>query len=134
MTAIYYVWWTCFWKHSEFLWVSTVSSSRRLVPLFLWTRLHEEDSQQQQQRKEASTSYNFKFRYTDDVLSLNIPTLSDYVDLIWPIGLIYIKDTTDTTRSASYLDIHIEIDWEIMSFSYCERSIYMQQRSSSTCI
>ena len=34
-----------------------------------------------------------------------------FVDRIYPIEL-EIKDTTDTHRSASYLDIHIEIDSE----------------------
>jgi hypothetical protein len=32
----------------------------------------------------------------------------DFVDRIYPIEL-EIKDTTDTDRSASYLDIHLEI-------------------------
>jgi hypothetical protein len=40
-----------------------------------------------------------------DVLSLNNFMLGDFVD---PIEF-EIKDTTDTDRSASYLDLHIEI-------------------------
>jgi hypothetical protein len=44
-----------------------------------------------------------------------------------------IKDTTDTDRSASYLDLHLEIDSEGRlrtkfydeNFSHCELSIYM---------
>ena len=35
----------------------------------------------------------------------------DFVDRIYPIKL-EIKDTTDTDRSASYLDLHLEIDSE----------------------
>ena len=35
----------------------------------------------------------------------------DFVDRIFPIEL-EIKDTTDTYRSASYLDLHLEIDSE----------------------
>jgi hypothetical protein len=35
----------------------------------------------------------------------------DFVDCIYPIEL-EIKDTTDTDRSASYLDLHLEIDSE----------------------
>jgi len=35
----------------------------------------------------------------------------DFVDRIYPIEL-EIKDTTDTYRSASYLDLHLEIDSE----------------------
>jgi hypothetical protein len=52
---------------------------------------------------------NFTFRYIDDVLSLNNSRFCDFVDRIYPIEL-EIKDTTDTDRSASYLDIHLEIE------------------------
>ena len=51
------------------------------------------------------------FRYIDDVLSLNNSRFGDLVDCIYPIEL-EIKDTTDTDRSASYLDLHLEIDSE----------------------
>ena len=51
------------------------------------------------------------FRYINDVLSLNNCRFGDFVDRIYPIEL-EIKDTTDTDRSASYLDIHLEIDSE----------------------
>jgi hypothetical protein len=54
---------------------------------------------------------NFPFRYIDDVLSLNNSRLGDFVDRIYPIEL-EIKDTTDTDRSASYIDLHLEIDSE----------------------
>jgi len=56
-------------------------------------------------------SFNFTFRYIDDVLSLNNSRLGDFVDRIYPIEL-KIKDITDTDRSASYLDLHLEIDSE----------------------
>ena len=39
----------------------------------------------------------------DDVLSLNNSRFGDFVDRIYPIEL-EIKDTTDTDRSASYLE------------------------------
>jgi hypothetical protein len=56
-------------------------------------------------------SFNFTVRYTDDVMSLNNSRFGDFVDHIYPIEL-EIKDTADTDRSASYLDIHLEIDSE----------------------
>jgi hypothetical protein len=56
--------------------------------------------------KKLARSFNFIFCYIDDVLSLNISTFGDFVDRIYPIEL-EIKDTTDTDRSASYLDLHI---------------------------
>jgi hypothetical protein len=45
-------------------------------------------------------------RYKDDVLSLN-----NCVDRIYSIEP-EIKDTTDTDRYISYLDLHLEIDSE----------------------
>jgi hypothetical protein len=56
-------------------------------------------------------SFNFTFRYIDDVLSLSNSRFDDFVDRIYPFEL-EIKDTTDTNRSASYLDLHLEIDGE----------------------
>jgi hypothetical protein len=61
--------------------------------------------------KKLARSFNFTFRYIDDVLSLNNSRFGDFVDRIYPIEL-EIKDTTDTDRSASYLDLHLEIDSE----------------------
>ena len=45
------------------------------------------------------------------VKRLNCSRFGDFVDRIYPIEL-EIKDTTDTDRSASYLDIHLKIDSE----------------------
>jgi hypothetical protein len=39
-------------------------------------------------------------------ISLNNSKFGDFVDCIYPIEL-EIKDTTDTTKSASYLDLHL---------------------------
>jgi hypothetical protein len=44
-------------------------------------------------------------------LSLNNSRFGDFGDRIYPIEL-EIKDTTNTDRSASYLDLHLEIDSE----------------------
>jgi len=51
------------------------------------------------------------FRYIYDVLSLNNYRLGNFVYRIYPIEL-GITDTTDIDRSASYLDLHLEIDTE----------------------
>jgi hypothetical protein len=59
--------------------------------------------------KKLARSFSFTFRYIDDVLSLNNSSFGDFVDRIYPIEL-EIKDTTDTDRYASYLDLHLEID------------------------
>jgi hypothetical protein len=62
-------------------------------------------------KKKLAWSLNFTFRYIDDVISLNDSKFGDFVDRIYPIEL-QIKDTTDTYRSASYLDLHLQIDSE----------------------
>jgi len=49
--------------------------------------------------------------YIQDALSLNNSRFGDFVDRIYPVEL-EIKDTTDTDRSASYLDLYLEIDSE----------------------
>jgi hypothetical protein len=61
--------------------------------------------------KKLARYFNVTFHYTDDVLSLNNYRFGNFVDHIYPIEL-EIKDTTDTDRSASYLDLHLEIDSE----------------------
>ena len=61
--------------------------------------------------KNLACSFNFTFCYIDDVLSLNNSRFGDFVDRFYPIEL-EIKDTTDADRSASYLDLHFEIDSE----------------------
>ena len=47
----------------------------------------------------------------DDVLSLNNSKIGDFVDRIYHIEL-EIKDATDTNRSASYLELFLEMDSE----------------------
>ena len=61
--------------------------------------------------KKLAISFYSTFRYKDDVLSLNNSKFGDQVERIYPIEL-EIKDTTDTVKSASYLDLHLEIDNE----------------------
>jgi hypothetical protein len=59
--------------------------------------------------RKLARSFNFTFRYIDDVLSLNNPRFGDFVDRIYPIEL-EIKDTIDIDTSVSYLYLHLEID------------------------
>ena len=59
--------------------------------------------------KKLARSFNFNFRYIDDVLSLINSRFDNFVDCIYHIEL-EIKDTTYTDRSDSYLDLHLGID------------------------
>ena len=58
--------------------------------------------------KKQAQSFNFTYRYIDDVLSLNNKAFGDYLNVIYPDEL-EIKDTTESSRSASYLDILLQI-------------------------
>ena len=58
--------------------------------------------------KKLTRSFNFTFRYMDDVRSLNISMFGDFVDRIYLIEL-EIKDTTDTDRSASCVDLRTKL-------------------------
>ena len=95
-----------------------------LVGLFLYS--YEAEFLQgllKKNEKKLARSFNFTFRYIDDVLLLNNSNFWDFGDRIYPIEL-EIRDTTDTDRSASYIDLHLEI--------YSEgrlRSIFCDKRS-----
>ena len=102
-----------------------------LAELFLYS--YEADFIQGLLKKnEKKLAFNFTFRYIDDVLSLNNFRFGDFVDRIYPIEL-EIKDTTDTDTTASYLDLHLEIDSQgrlrtklrQKRWFHCELSIHM---------
>lgn len=59
-------------------------------------------------QKKLAQSFNFTYRYIDDVLSLNNNTFSDYLQEIYPDEL-EIKDTTESSFAASYLDLLLDI-------------------------
>ena len=83
-----------------------------LADLFLYS--YEADFIQgllKKNEKKLAKSFNFTFQYIDDVLSINNSRFGDFVDRIYPIGL-EIKDITYTDWSASYLDLHLEIESE----------------------
>jgi len=60
-------------------------------------------------KKTVAKSFNFTFRYIDDVLSINNPKFSEFLQIIYPREL-EIKDTTESSRSASYLDLLLGYD------------------------
>jgi hypothetical protein len=83
-----------------------------LADLFLYS--YETDFIQgllKKNEKKLARSFNFTLHYIYDVLSLNNSRFGDFVYCIYPIEP-ELKDTTDADRSASYLDLHLEIDSE----------------------
>jgi hypothetical protein len=54
-------------------------------------------------------AFNSTFRYIDDVSLINNDQFLSYDDSIYP-GELEIKDTTESSISASYLDVLLNID------------------------
>jgi hypothetical protein len=97
-------------RQSAYLWVTTVLLFSPTCS-FIRTRQTSYRGFSRKNEKKLARSFDFTFRYIDDVLSLNNSRFGVFVDRIYPIEL-EIKDTTDTNTSASYLDLHLEIDSE----------------------
>ena len=89
----------------------STNCARLLADLFLFSNKVYLIQGDYANEKNLTRSFNFNFGYIDDVPSLNNSRFSDSVDRIYPIEL-EIKDTTNTDTSASYLDLHLEIDSE----------------------
>ena len=60
--------------------------------------------------KKLAMSFDHTFRYIDDVQSISNHNFHNYVHLIYPDEL-EIKDTTESDKFASYLDILLNIDY-----------------------
>ena len=76
--------------------------------------------------KKLAVSFNLTYRYIDDVLSINNHNFHNYVHFIYPDEL-NIKDTTESDKCASYLDITLNIDSDdiltIPLFDKCDNLI-----------
>ena len=59
-------------------------------------------------KKHFASRFNLHYRYIDDVLSINNPEFENYLGQMCPAEL-EIKDTTESTTSASYLDLLLSI-------------------------
>ena len=59
-------------------------------------------------KKQLASRLNLTYRYIDDELSINNPEFENYLGQMHPAEL-EIKDTTESTTSASYLDLLLSI-------------------------
>jgi hypothetical protein len=62
-----------------------------------------------EKNKSLAVNFNSTLRYTDDVLSINNEHFHSFVYPIYPSEL-EIKDTTESSTSASYLGVVLNID------------------------
>ena len=60
-------------------------------------------------KKQLASRFKFTYRYIDDVLSINNPEFKNLIGQMYPAEL-EIKDTTENTTSASYLDLLLSIE------------------------
>ena len=94
-------------RKTAFQWV-------RIEPLFLPTSFwfsNEADFIQSllsTGKKQLASRFNLTYRYTNDVLSINNPEFDNYLGQMYPAEL-EIKYTTESTTSASYLDLRMSI-------------------------
>ena len=73
-------------------------------------------------KKHLASRFNLTYRYIDDVLSINNQEFENYLGQMYPAEL-EIKDTTESTTSASYLDLLLSIgrDGQIHTSIYDKR-------------
>lgn len=60
-------------------------------------------------KRKCAQQFSFTFWYIDDVLSLNNLKIAGFIDIIYPCE-VEIKDTTESSSSASYLNCYPYID------------------------
>ena len=70
--------------------------------------------------EKLTSQFNFTYRFIDDVLSINNPDFENYLVHMYPAET---KDTTESSTSASYLDLllSIESDCQLRTSLYDKR-------------
>ena len=63
-------------------------------------------------KKHLASRFNLTYRHIDDILSINNPEFENYLCQMYPAEL-EIKDNTESTTSASYLDLLLSIGRDV---------------------
>ena len=73
-------------------------------------------------KKQLVSQFNFKYRYVDDVLSINNPYFQNYLGQMYPAEFEII-DMIESNTSASYLDLLLSIgrDGQLRTSLYDKR-------------
>ena len=74
-------------------------------------------------KKQLASRFNLTYRYIDDTLSINNSEFENYLGQMYHSTELEIKDTTDSTTSASYLDLLLSSgrDGQLDTFIYDKR-------------
>ena len=79
------------------------------APLLADLFLYSYESEFLQKLVKDKKIHDFTYRYIDDVLSINNSRFAECLPLIY-LPELEVKETTDTTSSASFLDLYLEFD------------------------
>ena len=79
-----------------------------LADLFLYSYEFLQKRVKDKKMCEART-FNFTYRYIDDILFINDSRFAEFLQLIYPPEL-EVKETTDTASCASFLDLYLKFD------------------------
>ena len=97
-------------------------SSRRHLSVFIRSGIHTAFALH---GKEKASRFDLTDSYIDDILSINNPEFENYLDQMYPAEL-EIKETTESTTSASYLDLLLSVwrDGKLHAFIYDTRDYF----------
>jgi hypothetical protein len=109
-----FLWWTCVSTESAYLWGKIVLHLS-LTQSFIRMRQSSYRRFLKKNEKNLVRSFNFTFRYIDDVLSLNNSRFGDFVERIYPIEL-EIKDTTEGRLRTKPHDKRDDFNFPILNF------------------
>jgi hypothetical protein len=104
----------CFNRQSAYLWGKIVLHLS-LTQSFIRMRQSSYRRFLKKNEKNLVRSFNFTFRYIDDVLSLNNSRFGDFVERIYPIEL-EIKDTTEGRLRTKPYDKRDDFNFPILNF------------------
>ena len=98
-------------------------SSRRHLSAFIRSGIHSVFNLLSTGKKQLASLFNLTYSYIDDVLSINNPEFENYRGQLFPAEL-EIKDTTESTTSAPYLDLLLSIwrDGQLHTSIYDKRN------------
>ena len=112
-------------RQSAFQLVRIVPSSPRILSLFIQSGFHTVFALSGKEKKQFVSRFNLTYSYIDNALSINNPQFENYLGQMYPAEF-EIKKTTESTTSASYLDLLLPIwrDCQLHTSIYDKRDAF----------